>query len=549
MKNTLLLLIAVLTVWSGIYADELVSVAHVSYLDGGLIITNRDGNEHQATVNFPILAGDILRTRGDGRAEIQFGNGTLLRMDQDSELLVGTILAPFLTSKDGKLTTLELKTGKVFVNSNTYNNEMLQIVSEDVAVKFTRNSNVQIGIAEKGTRVTSLWGRTDLLVVDEKNRSRMTQLKTGNAVLVNKTGEIVMSPVNREGDFLAWNRMVDKHFKELHEGKSYVPDKITRHTHLQKWAERWSSRFGTWVYDKMYGYVWKPGGFAVDPTRRPFYNGTLVVLNGEEYIVPNEPWGWAPAHLGTWVFLKKWGWTWIPGQGGGEIFMPRVNTIMDWLWKIWGSPSYYAIYLNEGWAGWRDYYIAHSGHPPMFDVSDAPPAVRTILKKMDLAHPHQVKAMLAAQSDEFVNKKMFSPTNRGVSTKTRSVKELAVSPGVPKSAPKDLLPAAEGKNKGKGKISAVGQAIHLRHDWNPDRQWATKNRVQLLYSSHSNSVIIPQLKYDSASLTSHQRSVIRRSQSAAVPGSNFGYTGSGSAQSSSVPTGNASSGSSSKEKK
>jgi len=551
MKRKLLVFTALLllTAWMGIGAEELVSVAHISYLEGALKVTNRDGNEHNGTVNFPVVTGDVLRTNGESRGEIQLGNGTILRIDQDSEILIGTILAPTLTSRDWKVTTLELKAGSVYVISNTYNMEMLQLVSKDVAVKFSHNSNIEIRLEpESGTRVISHWGNADLLIENENIKEQVLIVKSKNAVLVGDKGQINPSEYKKEGDFLAWNKKVDDNFKQLHEGVSYVPDKIVRHKHLQLWAERWSSHFGTWIYDKMFGYVWKPSGFAMDPYRRPFYNGQLVVINDVEYVIPNEPWGWAPAHLGTWVFFKKWGWTWVPGQGSGDIFMPQINTVMDWLWRIWGSPEYFSLYLDEGVGAWNHDYAADFGCDGNLNLDAVPLPVRTIIKKMELTHPHVVKKHLAQQSDEFINKEQFKPhvvsRKADISTVAHSLGESTKANVVKKGSYGNELKAQELKKGG-----LVGQAIKLRHDWNPDRQWASENRVQLLYSSQSNSVIVPQKQFDSASLTRQQRNSISRTfKSEGSTATGFSNSDSSSSSSStSSSTGSSSSGSSSKE--
>ena len=46
---------------------------------------------------------------------------------------------------------------------------------------------------------------------------------------------------------------------------------------------------------------------------RPFFHADFVRINGELFLVPQQQWGWVPAHMGTWVWMKR-GWTWIPGN-------------------------------------------------------------------------------------------------------------------------------------------------------------------------------------------------------------------------------------------
>src|SRR5262245_52530049 len=65
-------------------------------------------------VNMPLTPGDALVTTAARRCEAQFDTGTLLRLDENSSLLVETILAGSLTTYD-KLTNLLLQEGRVRV--------------------------------------------------------------------------------------------------------------------------------------------------------------------------------------------------------------------------------------------------------------------------------------------------------------------------------------------------------------------------------------------------------------------------------------------------
>jgi hypothetical protein len=521
--------------------ESLVSVAHIAYLDGQVTVTNRDGNQHRGVVNFPVMAGDLLRTDENSRGEIQLGNGTLLRLDLNSDLKVGTILAPLLSSAERKITTLEAKKGRFYVNSNTYNQELLQLVSEDVAVFFPRNANVEVVVEpETGTRVLSHWGRVNLLVKGRDGKEQAYELKGKQAAHIGKDLQLVYKPYAEEGAFMTWSRFVDNNFRLLHEGKSLVPDKIVRHAHLQRWAERWSSLFGEWVYDKMFGYVWKPNGFEMDPTRRPFYNGTVTIINGVQYVIPNEPWGWAPAHLGTWVFLKKWGWTWIPGQVSGEIFMPRATFFGDYICSTWGSYRLFGDYIQLGYDHWRKkFYVEHGYYPDEHQKESNDKVMRGIVRKLELAHPSRSLVFLKQMVPDDASKG-FAVLKKGSKEKTDTFTSAMGGTGSRRVLPqsKDRVAAS--------KILASGQALQLRHDWNPDRFWASENRVQLLYSAHSNSVIVPQMKLDSKTMTNRERSYISRTVNRDSHSSS-GRSPESSQASSSSSSGNVSSGSSSKE--
>ena len=75
---------------------------HISFVEaktggGGPLILRGSGTPEPAVLNAPLGPGDSVRTAAAGRIEIQFDNGTIIRLDADSELGVETILARTLS--------------------------------------------------------------------------------------------------------------------------------------------------------------------------------------------------------------------------------------------------------------------------------------------------------------------------------------------------------------------------------------------------------------------------------------------------------------------
>src|SRR5688572_17857989 len=60
------------------------SPAHVSYTDGTVIVEH-DATSEQVEPNTPLLSGDRIRTEA-GRAEITFGDGSLVHLDEQTSL-------------------------------------------------------------------------------------------------------------------------------------------------------------------------------------------------------------------------------------------------------------------------------------------------------------------------------------------------------------------------------------------------------------------------------------------------------------------------------
>src|SRR5215470_7821593 len=72
------------------YSDNYLNgnYGRIRFEEGGASIVRADGNTdngERAGVNAPIFPGDSLRTDGSGRAEVQLADGTLLRLDRETE--------------------------------------------------------------------------------------------------------------------------------------------------------------------------------------------------------------------------------------------------------------------------------------------------------------------------------------------------------------------------------------------------------------------------------------------------------------------------------
>ncbi|MDI6850971.1 MAG: FecR domain-containing protein [bacterium] len=95
-------------------------------------------------------------------------------------------------------------------------------------------------------------------------------------------------------------------------------------------------RYGKWVYIRPYGWVWIP---RVPRGWRPYYHGHWVYRPDLGWVwVSYEPWGWIPYRYGRWTYVFGYGWIWIPG----ETFAGA--------WVEW--------YYGPDWVGWApiDYY-------------------------------------------------------------------------------------------------------------------------------------------------------------------------------------------------
>src|SRR5215470_16287250 len=86
--------------WLAVLALLLVSFAHadddydsharivrLSYIEGQVQVSQRNGIGYEnATMNIPVVEGDLIRTTDNGWAEIQFEDGSSVRVAPDSQI-------------------------------------------------------------------------------------------------------------------------------------------------------------------------------------------------------------------------------------------------------------------------------------------------------------------------------------------------------------------------------------------------------------------------------------------------------------------------------
>src|ERR1700719_926967 len=94
-------------------ADSHVRIVRLSYIEGGVQISHRAGGSYEkAIVNLPIAEGAKLKT-SDGRAEVEFEDGSTLRIVPDSAVEFSQLS---LRDSGAKVSAVEVSKGSAYVN-------------------------------------------------------------------------------------------------------------------------------------------------------------------------------------------------------------------------------------------------------------------------------------------------------------------------------------------------------------------------------------------------------------------------------------------------
>lgn len=556
---------------------------HISFTeaksDGNDPTVLREGSvvPEPATLNTPIGPGDVIRTTDARRCEIQFDTGTIVRLDVSSELKVETILAGSLSTDTG-MSNLVLGAGRAYVMFKQYDDhETFQVLTSNAAVKLRHNSVAVIAVSGDGpTEVRVKAGKASVLFGGEAAHTRTRTVKALGRLIVLADGRFEESGYPSDTSFETWNEGLNANFTELHKGLSPLPKPIrTLPLAVFDFAQRFGNANGEWLWDSLYGYVWRP---FLNDQRYPWGNWSPYVygrwseVGNSMFWVPEEPWGWVPYHLGLWQWDRKLGWVWMPGS----LFAPawaawdffeghfswRPWTLFDWCFQ--GGTLYPSFaYGYDGLGGsWAYYYVRGGSTPPAVGTPPMTQISKNQLKKKDASSvsvPREMKKaygnIVAAlgRKDGRVLESLKGTLDRSVfvargdlnegrlhdkALTFDKVRDVAASPGAPgktatpqpRAIPLVDALLAHRKNAVAGRIVAaprplVGPApagADRFRDWNPDIRVALRLGVRIDYSSRTNEVRCPELKISSRDV---DRRNIRMSSGGIISGYGQGAFG------------------------
>lgn len=538
-----IVMMSVLLLAGRIYSEETPAFCYVSLVEENAYVKQGTSGEiKKAVVNFPLSPGDTLYTEGKGRCEVQFDNGTVMRLDRGSKLKINTLRADSLTTR-WKITTLELLAGRLFSMNNTYNREMFQVVTPLAALKLSKDSTTTVSLEDKGTLIYVEKGKVGVLYGDEKKSLKKEFVRADQGVMVTTDNDLAFTEKRPDADFHMWNEYVNNNFKDLHYGISKVPKPIYNFPRfIVEFAQKWSSVYGEWVYNDLLGYVWRP----YDETfkfidKRPFFYANYVQIKDELYVVPQQPWGWVPAHLGTWVWMKKNGWVWIPGtaftpgmynvnwlwdmmngyrsqffwmvyggrygwwSGGWPYYDWRGyspyyrwscgNTLDYWMNFVYGDSQAYRTFRKKGVDSWRTEFKSRfkkSGQMPEPSFKNVPREIVTLFDRFN-------KTSLT-ELDKHFNFAELPGKSRHVGTNIQKVRDWLVYRNNVLAKQNNFVPPDK-------KLSR--KSLVSRRDWNQDKVVAKKLGVDMVYSSSRNAVLLPELKLSSRTISNLQRFQLR----------------------------------------
>ncbi len=275
-----------------------------------------------------------------------------------------------------KITNFLLNKGEIYIMYKRYNYpEIFQVITSHASAKLNHRTVAMIAAREDGrTDIQVKKGKALVLYGPDEDHLRREVVKNSRRLTVNRQHQALQGEYTTDVDFELWNESINRNFEELHRGMAVIPKPILRYSRaVVYFAQKYSDLWGEWVWDSLYGYVWRPYSNDLYPAGRwrPYYFGQWREVNGQLFWVPLETWGWVPYHLGVWVWKRNRGWLWLPGSAFSPAWVAWGNYMGYCCWRPWTMWDWYLC----GTFGWDyPYYDYGSSYlcGPFDDPSNLP---------------------------------------------------------------------------------------------------------------------------------------------------------------------------------
>jgi len=297
------------------FADSHVRIVRLSTVDGSVQIDRAVGSGFEkALPNLPITQGAKLRAHGEGRAEIEFEDGSTLRLVDGAAVEFPQLL---LRDSGARATTVEVKGGTTYVNFGAKNNDEFAVVFAQQTAHMTLPVHFRLEIKDDDTAVLSVF-KGELSVQGPEGTVNISRKQSASFDLA-KPGEYKLSKNIEDLPFDEWDKRQDQYHNEYLAGTSTINSPYA-------YGMSDLAYYGNFFNAPGYGMVWQP--FFTDASWNPFMDGAWSWYPGAGYMwISSYPWGWMPYRYGSWAFIPGFGWGWEPGYWNSWAAMPLVTNL------------------------------------------------------------------------------------------------------------------------------------------------------------------------------------------------------------------------------
>jgi hypothetical protein len=297
-----------------------VRVVRLSFVEGKVTVRRPDSAAwEEALLNMPIEEGFSLATAEKSFAEVEFENGSTVRLGQGAKLVFTQLV---LTPQGGRINQMTLDQGYATVHAIPERHDQYTLTAADVTIEPRGKAEFRADVSQDRLRVEVFDGH-----VQASGSSQIENLGKNHILVQDQSsGSSFQITDNIQKD--DWDKWTNA--RDQQSALAVNEEAVGMSQPIAGWDDL--DVYGEWSYFPGYGNGWAPyesAGWS------PYSAGAWGWYPNMGYTwVSAEPWGWLPFHYGYWNFAPGMGWFWMPGSFAG-----------------W-SPALVNWYSGPGWIGW-----------------------------------------------------------------------------------------------------------------------------------------------------------------------------------------------------
>lgn len=358
-KTLLMFLVAFSTLTlEGRTADFSARLVRVSLLEGDVTYQRTDLDRWvELSINTPILEGDKIWVGREGKAEVEFEDGTFARLSAETIAefsRLGTGSEGIEVRLSQGLATFEVRSAPGSFTAQA------PLFSARVRDKASFRLEVE---SNGSSRLVMFDGRAEVT-----GQSAQLYVRNGEVVrfLSDDADRYYLTTNYVKDDWDRWNEERNSYLARVTQERFHYGDR--------GWTTADLYNYGSWYDVPTYGRIWRP---TVANGWVPFRTGRWVWYSSFGWTwISYEPWGWVPYHYGRWAVVQPYGWSWVPGRR----YLPWCPGAVNWV-------------QGPQWVGW----VPLAPHEPWFGYGHN--SVNVFISK-NFGHRHGVTYVPV---DSFVN--------------------------------------------------------------------------------------------------------------------------------------------------
>ena len=301
----------------GAQAESHVRIVRLSYIDGHVQMAHADQALDRAILNTPIVQGTRIQTGNDGLAEVEFEDGSALRLAENSELKFRQLS---MNDAGTKVNEIEVVRGVVFFDVRSKDNDVYRAIADGTSFIVRRNSLARFSAGPDQLQLAVMRGDVQM-----ESQPQLVSVKKGETLSLdpNKPVDYKVTHGTEALPVDAWDRERSAYSNAYAGSQGYGGPK-------SGYGLQDLNYYGDFFYAPGFGYAWQPYGFANSMIGwDPYWNGAWSFVPGFGYSWASAyPWGWLPFHYGSWAFVGGGvGWAWLPGGYPGQWYVNNYQSV------------------------------------------------------------------------------------------------------------------------------------------------------------------------------------------------------------------------------